>query len=351
MSAREEIVMHTRLSRRIVLFAPAALAAATAGRVVVAQSTPPPGLTWVEGAPIPQERSELAAAVIEEQIYVVGGFGGGERVDRYDVATATWERVADLPVGVHHPGVAALDGILYVGGGYTGSGHGAVDHVWAYDRDMDAWEERAPLPVANGALGLAAVEGTLYAVGGATERLGGPVHGGVEAYDPAADTWQPRAAMPTPREHLAVVAGDGVIYTVGGRANGDEGDQFAAANEGYEPGTDAWTALPALPVPRGGFTGVYANGLVVVMGGERGPDAYDNVDAYDPARETWTALPPLPIARHGLASAAVGGTVYAITGSVRARGIDNVATMHVLDLTEGAATPVVDRIVESHRPA
>ncbi|MGH2562051.1 MAG: Kelch repeat-containing protein [Thermomicrobiales bacterium] len=334
--------MGMNFTRRVVLTAPVTAVAAARLRNAAAQTTPVPGLTWTEGAPIPQERSELAAAVIDGQIYVVGGFGGGERVDRYDVATETWERVADLPVGVHHPGVAALDGALYVGGGYSGDGDRAVDHLWAYDREAEAWEERESLPVAVGALGLAAVDGVLYAVGGATERLGGPVHGAVDAYDPTGDAWQPRAEMPTPREHLAVVAGAGVIYAVGGRANGDEGDQFAGANEVYDPARDAWAGLPALPAPRGGLTGVYADGLVVVMGGERGSDAYDDVNAYDPASAKWSALPPLPIARHGLASAAVEGTVYAITGSVRAQAVENVATMHVLDLRGGIATPVVE---------
>lgn len=316
-----------------------AVAAPVRGARAAAQTPPVPDLTWTEGVPIPQERSELAAAVIDRQIYVVGGFGGGQRVDRYDVAGQTWERVADLPVGVHHPGVGALAGILYAAGGYTGDRHQAVDHLWAYDPAADVWAERAPLPVAKGALGLSAVDGTLYAVGGATERLGGPVHGGVDAYDPTADAWQPRAAMMTPREHLAVVAGQGLIYAVGGRANGDEGDRFAAANEVYDPAQNAWDALPPLPAPRGGLTGVYAAGQVIVMGGERGSRAYDDVNAYDPATEMWSALPPLPIARHGLASAAIDATVYAITGSVRAQAVDNVPAVHILDLTADMATP------------
>ena len=145
-------------------------------------------LAWVELPGMPRPRSELGAAALDGVIYVVGGFGGspfdpvvgGAGVDCFDARTGTWAIAADLPVGVHHPGVAALDGRIYVAGGYTDAG-AATAALWAYDPAADAWEARAEMPTARGALGLAALDGRLYAVGGALERLGGPVTGAVEA--------------------------------------------------------------------------------------------------------------------------------------------------------------------------
>jgi N-acetylneuraminic acid mutarotase len=285
---------------------------------------------WTELPPMPRPRSELGAASISDTIFVAGGFGGPAMLDCFHAGTGTWAVGADLPAGVHHPGVTALDGRIYVAGGYTETGD--TDALWAYDPGADAWEERAPMPTSRGALGLAVVDGRIYAVGGALDHLGGPVTGAVEVYDPATDTWEERAPLPTPREHLAVAAGDGQVYAIGGRANGDEGDQFAAAVEAYDPATDTWEALPPLPTPRGGFAGVFVAGQVVVLGGERGTTAFDTVEAYDPTNQTWTGLPPMPTARHGVAVTAIGDTVYALAGSTRARAAESTGANEALTI-------------------
>lgn len=298
------------------------------------------GLAWACLPAVPRPRSELGAAAVDGVIYVVGGFGdavfepggvGGEAVDAYDTRRESWRAVADLPAGVHHPGVAALGGLVYVAGGF-GNDDGATAAVWAYDPATDTWGRRADLPTSRGALGLVALDGRLYAVGGARERNGGPVSDAVEVYDPAADAWRPLASLPTPREHMAVVAGAGRVWAIGGRANGDEGEAFAAAAEAYDPGADRWQALPPLPTPRGGFGGAFVAGRVVVLGGERGPTAFDAVDAYNPAAGTWAALPPLPTPRHGVAVAVVDETLYALAGSTQAQVAVNTGVVEALDL-------------------
>lgn len=305
---------------------------------VMAGTAPPVAATpgeWTTLPPMPRPRSELAAAVVDEWIYIVGGFGGPAQVECFHPASGTWATAPDLPQGVHHPGVTALDGVVYVAGGYAEDG-AATDALWAFAPGTGAWEARAPMPTARGALGLAAVDGRLYAIGGARERLNGPVTGVVEIYDPATDSWSSSSDMPTPREHLAVMAGGGRVYAVGGRANGDEDAGYASAMEAYDPATDAWESLAPLPTPRGGFTGVYVSGHVVVMGGERGSTTFDAVDAYDIAAGDWGSLPPMPTARHGVATAVIGDTVYAIGGSTLAGRVQNTGAAEAIALPEEA---------------
>jgi N-acetylneuraminic acid mutarotase len=280
---------------------------------------------------MPRPRSEFAAAVIDDWIYVVGGFGGLAQVDCFHPATGTWATAPDLPVGVHHVGVASLDGKLYAAGGYTEGGP-ATAILWAYEPEAGKWAERAPMNTSRGALGLVALDGKLYAIGGATEQLGGPVTGAVEIYDPLTDTWEPGAEMPTPREHLAVAAGDGRIFAVGGRANGDEDDTLAAAAEAYDPATDSWETLPPLPTPRGGVSGAYTSDHMIAFGGERGTTTFDTVEAFDVDTGTWVELPPMPTPRHGAASAVIGDTIYAIGGSTQAGVVENTGATEALTL-------------------
>jgi N-acetylneuraminic acid mutarotase len=278
---------------------------------------------WQAVAPIPHQRSELGAAVIAGQIYIVAGFEGGNLLERYDPATDTWELLANLPIEINHPAVTAYGGKLYVFGGYLNSDLTAVANAWSYDLETNEWTAIADLPVARGALGAAVVGDRIYVIGGAEDALGGPATGAVDIYDPVTDSWSSGAALPTPREHLAVVALDDRIYAIGGRANGDEDDRFAGANEIYDPTVDSWSTGTALPVPRGGLSGVAVAGRVVVLGGERGTTAFADVNAYDPLNDMWEALPPMSIERHGLAAVATDETIFAITGSTAAGKVEN----------------------------
>jgi N-acetylneuraminic acid mutarotase len=226
--------------------------------------------------------------------------------------------------------VATLDGELYVVGGFLNAGYSAVRMLWKYDWAANIWRSRAPMPQPKGALGLVAANGALYAVGGAFRELGGPASDELLRYDPEANRWEALAPMPTKREHLAVVALESSIHAIGGRANGDEGDAFAAAHEVFDLASGVWSEATPLPAPRGGLSGVAVDGTIVVLGGERGSTAYADVHRYDPASGSWDALPSMPTARHGLASAYLDGSLYAISGSLVAGIVENTTVVEIL---------------------
>jgi N-acetylneuraminic acid mutarotase len=318
--------MYQSMTRRTAVKATLAVAASLAGpaRLLSAQeATPSPkALVWRQIAPLPVARSEIPGVVLAGAIYVCGGFGGDTRVDRYDPETDAWTQVADLPVGVNHPGIAEDNGRIYVAGGY-GEDLGALDNLQIYDPAVDAWDAGASLPEPIGAFGLVPFEEKLYLVGGALEGLGGPVSGAVRVYDPASDSWSDGPEMLTPREHLAVVAADDRIFAVGGRANGSEDDQLAGANEALDLAAMQWSEVAPLPVPRGGLSGVYAAETVIILGGERGDKAFDDVNQYDPATDQWSKLPKMTQARHGMPAGAIDRTIYAISGAYQARTANN----------------------------
>src|SRR5688572_31050518 len=81
-------------------------------------------LAWRRIPDIPTGRSEVAATVFRNQVYVVGGFGGARVVEIFD--GQRWRRGPDLPLGVDHPMAAAVDDAagsgagVYVFGGNAG---------------------------------------------------------------------------------------------------------------------------------------------------------------------------------------------------------------------------------------
>src|ERR1700712_5872393 len=81
--------------------------------------------TWRQAAPLPQSRSEVTAASDGNAVYVVGGMASDPATDllavfRYDPATDQWSTVARLDHALNHTGAVVLDNRLYVVGGYHG---------------------------------------------------------------------------------------------------------------------------------------------------------------------------------------------------------------------------------------
>jgi hypothetical protein len=269
-------------------------------------------LAWVAAAPMPEPRTEVAAAVVRGQVAIVGGLTAGgapsPRVDVYSPAADRWHRLPDLPAPVHHA-LAASDGRrLYVVGGYGNpiGGGGATRSAFVFDGG--AWHALSRLPEPRAAGGAAVLGGKLYVVGGV-----GPSGLARQAFglDLATRRWQ-RIPAPTPREHLAVTAGGGRIYAVGGRTRGY--DTNVATFEVWSPGARRWTRLAPVPGARGGTGAAAAAGSIVSVGGEAPSGTIRSVYAYSLATRRWGRLPDLPTPRHGLGVVAVGTRVYAIAG-------------------------------------
>ena len=98
----------------------------------------------------------------------MGGYDkNGDLVEEYDPATDSWRGRASLPKPLHHIGAAAVNGKIYVIGGYI-SGVGPVDTVYEYDPANDQWTTKKAMPTPRGALAVGIIAGKIYAVGGVT---------------------------------------------------------------------------------------------------------------------------------------------------------------------------------------
>lgn len=293
---------------------PAIAPSTTTVFVPLVETASPSAVGWQARAPLPTTRTEVAAAALDGRIYVAGGYAADgstlDVVEIYDPATDTWATAAALPAGRNHMGLAALGGRLYAVGGYGGpiSASVASADVWAYDPATNSWSSAAPLPVPRAAHALVAEEGRLYVIGGV-----GPEAHTTLVYDPAANTWTGLSPIPTEREHLAAAALDGRIYAVAGRADGRNLDTV----EAYLIADDRWETLPSLPTSRSGLAAAVLGGQVYVVGGEAidgSGETFADVEVFDPASGQWSTAEPMPTARHGLGAVAVDGILYVLGG-------------------------------------
>jgi N-acetylneuraminic acid mutarotase len=272
---------------------------------------------WTTGAPLPTPRSEIAGTVLNDKIYVVGGFDSSGRststIEVYDPMLDEWTQVTWLPQPLDHTAAAVAtashEGKLYIVGGSYLDRDSLSDKLFIYDSITNNWTEGANLPSARGALTANFINGTLYVTGGVDSKN---TLSSTLAYDPITNNWTEKASMPTAREHLTSSVVDGKLYVIGGRTNGMAFN--VDANEAYDPITDKWTILEPMPSKRGGLSSASVNGSIYVFGGEQPDGTFDRNERYDTMLNIWTHEVSMPTARHGLASEAIDNDIYVIGG-------------------------------------
>lgn len=250
----------------------------------------------------------MAAADQEHSFFVIGGFGGPDRVESYDDATGRWERRPDLPIRVDHPMAArviglqssAPQGVFVFGGNVAGT---ATARSFRFDLGSSRWDEIAPMPGPRAA-GAAVADGDrILVVGGADgRRLVAPTY----EYNVSTQRWRTVAAIPTPRDHLAAARLEGKVCAVGGRRLSMSLN--LATFECYDRTTDTWTRLPDAPTARGGVGAAVHDRRLFFVGGEQPSGTFREVEIFDAATNGWTRGPDLPTARHGLAVVVSPGT-------------------------------------------
>lgn len=297
---------------------PAATQGAEGPTAAERPTEPPSEMKWSRIADIPTPRSEVAATVFQQQIYVVGGFGGPNVVERYDPKADRWTREPDLPTGVDHPMAASIEGIagegLYVIGGNSGGRPSA--RVFRLAPGASSWQEVAAMPRPRSAAAAVTIfiperniTPRVVVVGGATD---GRLDPETFVYDPTKDSWTVAAPIPTPRDHLAAAVMFSKACAVGGRMLSMT--RNVGALECYDVLTDTWERLPPAPTPRGGVGAASAGKALFLIGGEQPSGTFDEVEIYDPFKQTWRRGPDLPTARHGIGVVAIAGRIFVMTG-------------------------------------
>ena len=279
-------------------------------------SASPAATAWRRIPDIPTARSEVAAAVFRNEVYVIGGFGGGRVVEIFD--GQRWRRGPDLPLEVDHamaasvPDTADAGAGVYVFGGNAGA---PTARSFRLAPDATAWREIAAMPGPRSQAAAVARGTSIYVVGGYDgQRLVAPTF----AYDANADRWRQVAPIPTPRDHLAAALIADRICAIGGRKLSLSTN--LATLECYDPAADRWEMQPDAPTARGGVGAAGVGDRLVFVGGERPEGTYKEVELYDGATRAWSRLPDLPTPRHGIGVVAVGRTVYVMSGGATPGG-------------------------------
>jgi hypothetical protein len=182
------------------------------------------------------------AHVVNGKIYVLSGNTYGTTNEVYDPVTDSWAEKTSEPYATFRWASVALDGKIYVLGGFDPLASGAQTNA-IYDPNRDTWSAGAfpPLTIYGGAaaatVGVSAPK-RIYIMGlGFGETLY-PNY----MYDPEQNTWVAVASMPDGRTNFGIAVVDDGLYVIGGDSNAlyeksaDTGDWTpSAVNAQYIP--------------------------------------------------------------------------------------------------------------------
>jgi len=267
-------------------------------------------ISWSTKRSLPQALAGSGGSVIGDSAYVIGGRdSSGSRYNTtylYIIPADSWALRASMPTPRAHVACAAVNGKIYVIGGWVGST--ATNVVEEYDPATNAWRSRATMPTPRYTMGTAVANNKIYCIGGMD--MSGSVFSAIEEYDPVADTWAVKTPMPTARIGPGAGEVGGKIYVAGG----SNLSQALYVNEEFDPALNTWTSKASIPTRRyclGCFS--YGN-KVYGLGGYDYLNYHTTVEVYDPASNTWASEIPMQNARQSMAVGLKGDTVYVIGG-------------------------------------
>ncbi|XP_043471983.1 actin-binding protein IPP-like [Leptopilina heterotoma] len=230
-----------------------------------------------------------------------------ETIDKYDTFTGEWSEVAPIGIGRILPGVALLDGKVYVVGGELESC--IIANGECYNPRDDVWTSIACMEEPRCDFGLCALDNSLYAFGG---WVGEDIGRSIEIYDPISNTWTLDGELPEPRFSMGVVAYEGLIYVVGGCTHVSRHHQEVMS---YNPVNKKWKYLAPLLTPRSQMGITVLDGYIYVVGGtNKNHEVLTSVERYSFKKNEWTTVAPMKVGRSYPAVAAADGRLYVIGG-------------------------------------
>ena len=301
--------------------------------------------TWTRKADMPTARLGASASVVGGEIYVIGGGVGfvalsPAPVEKYDPTTDTWIAKKNMPTPRIGLATSVVNKKIYAIGGASSwqTGGQALSAVEVYDPITDSWVKKADLPIPRSTLTASAVDGKIYVIGGWT----GPIVTSsylsqIDVYDPMLDSWEQRSNLPTLRNGFSAVV-DEKIYVIGGWRP----DQFFPTVEVYNPVTDTWAQKQDMPTPKNAFSASVVTGKIYVTGGTTAfvygisPDVFE----YNPPTDNWTQKRNMLESRSWQASSAVNGFIYVIGGDTTG-GVGRSSAVEAYDTGVGIRVQVI----------
>jgi N-acetylneuraminic acid mutarotase len=275
-------------------------------------ATPDADGSWSSAPDMREARAAHAVVSNGKTIYALAGTGPEGpvlEVERFD--GRKWKLETRLPGnGLNAPAAAVIEDKIYLVGGFNTTTNVPSGDVLVYDVKKKTWSNAAELPAPRGGHSAAVLDGKIHVVGGGNSKSTIADH---SVYDPATNQWRDLAPLPRSEGSPALVVFHGNLYAIGGRSGpSDFGDVYI-----YDAATDRWTNGPAI-FPRGTAGAAEYCGTLYLFGGESQltRSSLSEVFRLDEAQGKWIGAKPMLHARNFARAVLFKDSVYVVGGSL-----------------------------------
>jgi N-acetylneuraminic acid mutarotase len=277
--------------------------------------------SWVRKTSMNFGRIDSGVVAVDGKIYVIGGYANHGNTtgfvgtnERYDPVTDVWFTLTSMPTPRLGFAIVAYENKIYCMGGNTADETTAhINEV--YDIASDSWITKTPVPISEMFVKAHVVNGKIFVV---TQQV-------LYVYDPIEDSWTNKTNTPTQRVHAISVVVDNKIIIVDQIPQEKVDNEYTAIALNvsvYDEKSDTWSERQTSPeytcrtddlqlwlmrpIAAGATTGVYASQKIYVLFG-----AINYV--YDVIEDTWsTATCPEPAQFVGCNVAVIEDILYAV---------------------------------------
>ena len=300
---------------------------------------------WQYKNSMPTPRQGMAAAVVNEVIYVIGGAQTGHNalsvVEGYDIQQDSWQTgIASLNSARTNAAAVAFEDKIYLFGGRDH--HDLVTDVEVYDPATNQWSVISQIPTPREGLAAVPVDSVIWVIGGATFQMNSDI---VEIYNPHDNSWTTLSHQLTvPRVAPVAAVVNNEVFVLGGFYFGPL-DSY----ERYVPG-QGWEIAGSMLYACGSSSGDVYNDQIWIVGGENQSGILADVQYKDfSGQGNWTNGPPLQTPRKKLSVVRAGNTLYAIGGKINNHGDNVTDVVEALDLvTDIDPLPAVAKREQLH---
>lgn len=303
--------------------------------------------SWLELAPMHQERLDLGVIAVDGKIYAIGGttsFASAATSssivgtnEQFDPASNRWVYKTPMPTARAYFAIASYQGKIYCFGGETGERlvdeeSGFYSYVTSnvtevYDTVTDTWTTKAPMPISAMMVSAHQINGKIYVLD----------YSKVLVYDPVSDTWAKGHSVPSLKTYYGLSPPNSAVldnklvltqvHDIGSPSTGPipPAEQIAI----YDPTNNQLTQgkdgeIGVGPASLGVTVGNMAPPRVYVLGvlAQKSPNVPVN-QAYDPVTDSWLSAAAMPSVRTDFGVAVVDDTLFAIGGLLKSYSYDS----------------------------
>lgn len=313
---------------------------------------------WIPKADLPESRSGTAVAQVNGKIYVFGGTSNGSATlegqktnttYEYNPSSDKWTRKRDMPSIRSAATASVVNEKIYVIGGYYNDVNNKIirtNTVDIYDPNSDTWSSAPPMPTARSWASSVTLDNKIYVVGG-TDNTGAKSFD-VKCFDTATNTWKKMNKLSFAASGVSLNVVDGDIYVSGGALSSifDVNPYLYR----YNDTTDTWTLLQQLKEPKDAAASVVIGSDIYLLGGyDSNRQVTDTVEKYNTITNQSEIVDNLKLTfSRSLGSAlAIGSNIYLI-GGVNGQVSGTVATVESFELNptpEPQPEPSGDRAI------